>query len=89
MEGWMIALGLVWPTLAGGALASGAYFARRYLMVLEQRAAGAAELADLHRRLGEVEADAEATRQAVERLEAAQEFTTKLLAARVAPGRAE
>ena len=78
----MLALASAWPALGAAALGTGAYFARRYVRAVERRGADGAELAELRRRLAELEEAAEGTRRDVERLEAGQDFTSRLLAER-------
>jgi hypothetical protein len=79
----MVAFALVWPALGAVALGTGAYLARRYVRAIERRGANDAEITELRQRLAVLEENADATRRDVDRLEAGQEFTTKLLAERV------
>jgi hypothetical protein len=70
----------------GAALGGGFYFARRYVRAIEQRSGSEAELAELRERVNGLEDALDATRREVERLEGAQEFTTRLLAPRTDQG---
>jgi hypothetical protein len=67
-----------WGTVLGG----GFYFARRYARALEGRTGHEAELVELRERVNALEDALDVTRREVERLETAQEFTTRLMAPR-------
>ena len=69
---------LFWSILLGG----GIYAVRRYLRILEIRAGNDAELVSLRERVVALEDSVEDVRGSVERLDAGQEFTTKLLSRR-------
>ena len=66
---------LFWSIVLGG----GIYAVRRYLQILEMRAGNDAELVSLRERVVALEDSVEDVRGSVERLDAGQEFTTKLL----------
>jgi hypothetical protein len=70
----------------GSALGGTFYFARRYIRAVERRTGGEAELAELRERVAGLEDALDVTRREVERLETAQEFTTRLLASRAEQG---
>ncbi|MDQ3697162.1 MAG: hypothetical protein M3373_03925 [Gemmatimonadota bacterium] len=72
-----------WGVVLGG----GAYAVRRFLRAYERRTGNEAELAALRQRVAAFEESLEGVRGEVERLDAGQEFTTKLLGAR--SGRSE
>ena len=69
---------LFWTIVLG----AGIYSVRRFLRILEHRAGNEAELAALRERLVTLEDSVEDVRGSVERLDASQEFTTKLLSGR-------
>ena len=69
---------LFWSTVLG----AGIYAVRRFLRILEHRAGNEAELAALRERVVILEDSVEDVRGLVERLDASQEFTTKLLSGR-------
>lgn len=69
---------LFWSIVLGG----GIYSVRRYLRILESRAGNDAELVSLRERVVALEDSVEDVRGSVERLDAGQEFTTKLLSGR-------
>jgi hypothetical protein len=62
------------------ALGGGFYFARRHVRALEQRTGNESELAELRERVIGLEDALDAMRREVERLDRAQELTTRLLA---------
>ena len=77
-------LGIVfWSIMLGG----GIYAVRRFLGILERRTESKVELAALQQRVAALEEALDDVRGSVERLDAGQEFTTKLLGAR--PGRGD
>jgi hypothetical protein len=63
----------------GSVLGGGFYFVRRYVRAVESRGAKDAELLEMRQRISTLEDSLDATQRDVERLEAAQEFTTRLL----------
>ena len=67
-----------WAVVLGG----GAYAVRRFLRAYERRAGSDAELTALRDRVTALEESLDTVQGSLERLSAAQEFTTKLLAAR-------
>ena len=72
-----------WVTVLGG----GFYLVRRYIRAVEHRGKDEIDLAELRTRIIALEDALETTRSDVERLEAGQEFTSRLLSAR--PGNIE
>jgi hypothetical protein len=70
----------------GSALGGVFYFARRYIRAVERRTGSETELAELRERVAGLEDALDLTRREVERLETAQEFTTRLLASRAEQG---
>lgn len=79
---FMMALALIWPALGVVALVTGIYFARRHVRALERSTTDDAGLAELRQRLLQIEETLETTRRDVDRIEAGQEFTTRLLGER-------
>ena len=69
---------LFWSIVVG----AGIYAVRRFLRILEHRAGTEAELAALRERVVILEDSVEDVRGLVERIDASQEFTTKLLSGR-------
>ena len=69
---------LFWSIVVG----AGIYAVRRFLRILEHRAGNEAELAALRERVVILEDSVEDVRGLVERIDASQEFTTKLLSGR-------
>jgi hypothetical protein len=67
------------------ALGGGFYFARRYVRAAEARGDREAALSELRARVQTLEDALDGTQRDVQRLEAAQEFTTRLLADRSEP----
>ena len=83
---WMLFLQVYfWPLLALGALATGGSLARRYIKAIERRAQERVEQAHLVTRVEQLEEALEEARDSLSRLEAGQEFTTRLLGERVGP----
>jgi len=79
MLGLFVTLAIAfWGTVLGG----GFYFARRYVRAAERRASQEETLAELRARVATLEELVDGMRSEVERLEAGQEFTTRLLAER-------
>ena len=74
---------LFWSVMLG----AGIYAVRRLLGILERRTQSTAELAALQQRVAALEEALDDVRGSVERLDAGQEFTTRLLGAR--PGRGD
>ena len=66
------------------AIGGGFYFARRFVGALERRADNKAELAELRARIAQLEEAQELTEREVLRVQTAQEFSTQLLATRIA-----
>lgn len=66
----------------GVLLGGGIYAVRRFLQSYELRTGNEAELAALRQRVAALEESLEDMQGAVERLDASQEFTSKLLSAR-------
>jgi len=64
-----------WGSVLGGVF----YFARRYVRAVESRVVKDAELLEMRQRIVTLEESLDATQRDVERLQAAQEFTTRLL----------
>ncbi|HYD54740.1 MAG TPA: hypothetical protein VEA99_19050 [Gemmatimonadaceae bacterium] len=85
--GMFFVFALIWPVLGVSGLAAAIYFARRHVRALEQRGADAGELAALRQRVLQLEEALEGTRQDVQRLEEANEFTSRLLASRTSAER--
>ena len=73
---------LFWSIVLGG----GIYAVRRYLSILERRVGNEAELAALRQRVADLEEGLDDVRASVDRLDAGQEFTTRLLEARTGRG---
>lgn len=71
-----------WGLVLGGS----AYAVRRFLRAYERRTGNATELAALRERVAALEDTIENVQGSVERLNASQEFTTRLLGARSATG---
>lgn len=69
---------LFWSIVLG----AGIYSVRRFLRILEHRGSNETELAALRERVVALEESVEDVRGSVERLDAGQEFTTKLLSGR-------
>jgi hypothetical protein len=63
----------------GSVLGGGFYFVRRYVRAVESRVVKDAELLEMRQRILALEESLDATQRDVERLEAAQEFTPRLL----------
>jgi hypothetical protein len=81
---WMMFIHVYfWPVLALGTAVAGGRLARRYIKAVEGRAEAKVEQAQLTARVAELEGALEEAHDAVTRLEAAQEFTTRLLSERV------
>jgi hypothetical protein len=68
------------------ALIGGIHAVRRYLRILERRAGNEVELVALRERVVVLEESLEDVRVSVERLDAGQEFTTRLLNGRAGRG---
>ena len=83
----MLALAFVWPALGVATVGTGAYLARRYVRAVERRGVDESALAEMRARVAELEAVVEGTRQDVDRLEAGQAFTERLLTERVSKAR--
>lgn len=82
---WLAYFGLYfWPAFALGSAVTVAWLARRYITAMEQRAESKVEHAQLLARVVELETALDDAQTAVTRLEAAQDFTTRLLPERVA-----
>ena len=73
-------LGMLFPMIT---LATAAYFLRRLVGAMERRAEANAQLADLRARLADIENSNEELVRDVLRLQAAQEFSTRLLGERL------
>jgi hypothetical protein len=71
-----------WGLVLGGS----GYAVRRFLRAYERRTGNATELAALRERVAALEDTIENVQGSVERLNASQEFTTKLLGTRSATG---
>ena len=71
-----------WGVVLGG----GIYAVRRFLRAYERRVSSDAELTALRDRVTALEESLDAVQGSLERLNAGQEFTTKLLGARSGPG---
>ena len=71
-----------WGIVLGG----GIYTVRRFLRAYERRAGNEPELAALRARVAALEESLENVHGSLERLDASQEFTTKLLGARAGGG---
>ena len=71
-----------WSIVLGG----GIYAVRRFLRAYERRSSSEAELAALRARVATLEESLENVQGSLERLDASQEFTTKLLGARSVGG---
>ena len=67
-----------WSVVLGG----GIYAVRRFLRAYERRTGNEAELAALRERVSALEESMDSVQGSVERLNAGQEFTTKLLGTR-------
>jgi hypothetical protein len=76
---YLVASVAFWGALLAGAF----YFARRHVRALEARAGNDADVLELRARVKVLEEALDDTRRDVDRLETAQEFTTRLLGARV------
>ena len=81
MMPFAIAAMAFWFSVLGG----GFYFARRYVRAVEARTDKDAALNELRARVQTLEDALDGTQRDVQRLEAAQEFTTRLLADRSGP----
>ena len=68
-----------WPIMAVAALVVAARAATRYARAIEQRAGDRNALVELQERVGQLEEALDDARAQIARLEAAQEFTTRLL----------
>ncbi len=80
--GYLFATAIVcWGVVLGG----GIYAVRRFLHAYERRVGSDAELTALRDRVTALEESLEAVQGSLERLNAGQEFTTKLLGARSGP----
>ena len=64
-------------------LLTGAWFAHRLVGVFERHNNARAELAELRARIAQLEEEADSTQRDVLRLQAAQDFATQLLSARI------
>ena len=73
-------------TFWGVVLGGGIYAVRRFLRAYERRIGNEANLAALQQRMAALEESLDDIRGAVERLDAGQEFTAKLLGARSSRG---
>ena len=73
----------VWPMLGTMGPATAAYFTWRFARAHEKRVEHQLELTDLRRRMELIEEALDASQGDVLRLEAAQEFTNRLLTERV------
>lgn len=71
-----------WSVVLGTAI----YAVRRLLRIMERRGGADAELTALQGRVAALEGALEDVRGSIDRLDASQEFTTKLLTARAARG---
>lgn len=71
-----------WGVVLGG----GIYAVRRFLRAYERRVGSEADLTALRDRVTALEESLDAVHGSLERLNAGQEFTTKLLGARSSPG---
>jgi membrane protein implicated in regulation of membrane protease activity len=70
----------IWGVILGSSI----YFARRFVRAFERRSDNQAALRALEERLAALEDSMESVREDVGRLEAGQEFTTRLLRSRAA-----
>jgi hypothetical protein len=70
----------------GAVLGGGAYAVRRFLRAYERRVGSETELTALRNRVTTLEESLDTVQGSVERLNAGQEFTTKLLGARSGTG---
>jgi membrane protein implicated in regulation of membrane protease activity len=68
----------IWAVILGSSI----YFARRFVRAFERRSESQAALTALEQRLAELEDAMESVRDDLGRLEAGQEFTTRLLGSR-------
>jgi cell division protein FtsB len=81
-DAFNIFFGYLTPMLPLLTLGTTAYFVRRIIRALERRTEVNAEVAALRERLTQLEETSDATERELMRLQAAQEFATRLLAER-------
>lgn len=73
----------MWPTIVLAGMGTVAYFIRRYLRAMERRGEDRVALTHLSQRVEQLEDALDASQRDIVRLEAAQQFTSRLLTERV------
>ncbi|MFI5256883.1 MAG: hypothetical protein ACHQRK_06440 [Gemmatimonadales bacterium] len=82
----MLPFALMGVAFWGIVLGGGFYFARRFARSSEARSSDGMKLADLRDRIAALEEALDGARRDIDRLDAGQEFTTRLLGARAGSG---
>jgi len=73
----------MWPVISVAGIGVAAYFGRRFAIAIERQGVNRQALTDLEARIIRLESDLEDSQRDVSRVEARQEFTTKLLGERI------
>ncbi|MEO7043442.1 MAG: hypothetical protein ABI035_14360 [Gemmatimonadaceae bacterium] len=80
---FVMVLTFIWPAIAVAAIGVGAYYAHRFTQTVERQGENRRALAAVEDRIKELESALDESRQSIERIEAREEFTTRLLGERV------